>query len=151
MVKNKKFKFEINRGHLLVGDDEIYLNWVNLIGIKESMLREGEYAIYLHTTNTILELYYTGNRDEVYTAFEELSREICEKYPVFFPMFHNELVNFRNIQEISHFGGMLTNSKVKITFKRGEDLVRLATKAEYKNIKSDFEEYKESRKKSVTV
>ena len=154
-MKNKKFEFEIKNGHLIVGDDEIYLNWVNNIGIRESAMREGEYAIHVENDgyfSSVIELYYTGNSEVVYAAFEELSKAICEKYPVFYPVFHTELVNFRNVQNISYTPGLLQNSKVKISFKRAEeDLVRVASKPEYEAIKADFEEYKASKRKENSI
>ncbi len=154
MSNNKKFEFKIEKGHLIVGDDEIYLNWVNNIGIRESAMRQGEYAIHIETAGSlfsIIELYYTGESEDVYAAFEELTKAIIEEYPVFRPIFHTELINFRNVQDVSYNPGLLQNSKVKISFKRGEDLVRVASKVEYKNLKSDFEEYRENRKKGLTI
>ena len=149
-MNNKKFEFKIEKGHLIVGDDEIYLNWVNSIGIRDSIWKDGELAIHVETIDELLELYYTGTLEEVSDAFVELSNAIIEKYPVFHSLLKTELVNFRNIQEISH-PSLLNTSQVKIVFKRGEELICDSTKEEYKEIKTSVKEFKESRKGKVEV
>ena len=150
-MNNKKFEFEIKNGHLLVGDDEIYLNWVNNICIRESAMREGEYAIHINTSNMTLELYYTGAADEVYDAFQELSESLKNELLEFYSCFRTELINRRNVQEVTHSGGVLINSNIKIEFKRGEDLIHRASKSEFKQIKEAIFEYKANRKQNATI
>ena len=149
-MNNKKFEFKIEKGHLIVGDDEIYLNWVNSIGIRDSIWKNGQLAIHVETIDELLELYYTGTMEEVSEAFIELSNAVIENYPVFHSVLKTELVNFRNIQEISH-PTLFNTSQVKIAFKRGEELICDSTKEEYKAIKASVKEFKESRKGKVEV
>ena len=149
-MKKKKIEFKIESGHLIVGDDEIYLNWVNSFCIRESAMREGEYAIRVNTTNMTLELYFTGDADDVYDAFEELSEALIKEHREFYSCFRTELINRRNVQELSHNGGFLLNSEVKIEFKSGEDLVHRCSKHEFNKIKDDVVDYKTSRKQCIT-
>jgi len=156
MFRKKKLIFEIEKGHLLIGDDEIYLNWVNNIGIRKSAMREGEYAIHVEMDgyfSSVIELYFTGSADDVYEAFEELSYDINKAYPEFHPCFQTELINFRNVQNISYIPGFLQNQKIKIKFNRAEeDLVRVASKVQYKKLKNAYEEYKENiRKDNIEI
>ncbi len=147
---NKKIKFKIENGHLIIGDDEIYLHWVNNICVRESAMREGEYAIHVESEGhifNIIELYYTGDADEVYDAYQELCDAIKKQCPEFYSCFRTELINMRNVQEVSHNGGFLLNSKIKIEFKRGEPLIRRGSKPECKQIKEAVVDYKESRKR----
>lgn len=155
MFRKKKLIFKIENGHLTIGDDIIYLNWVNNIGIRESAMREGEYAIHVENDgyfSSVIELYFTGSGDDVYEAYEELCYAIKKVCPEFHSCFQTEFINLRNVQYISYVPGLLQNSKVKISFKRDEkDLVRAASKVEYEKLKNTFEEYKESKCKDNIV
>ena len=108
---------------------------------------EGEYAIHVNTSNTTLELYYTGAADEVYDAFQELSESLKNEHLEFYSCFRTELINRRNVQEVTHSGGILINSNIKIEFKRGEDLVHRASKPEFKQIKEAIFEIRQIESK----
>lgn len=69
MLSTKELNFKIENNHLKIIDNDIDLNSVNFIEIRESSQFEGEYVIYVSTENSGSELGFYGDCVDVYDVF----------------------------------------------------------------------------------